>query len=172
MSTESGNQPTEYKCPVCGKVFKNELGLKVHQSLESKGFIGKGKRKDVDVNGSQGSSQPSNNPFDLNQFRETLLKDVSSMISEKLSDLKDGHGSISETVSEIDKDIAVPINVKLSPETLQYYRYTLSKFQSKGQDIDISTWINQVIEEYYVDTLGVEGAIVHHTRRSNSIRID
>ena len=183
MSDTQGNKPTEYKCPVCGKVFTSELGLKVHQAMESKGLMGKGSRKkrlegsNQDTAGTveQGQNTPVTNlpkNGELEQLRQSILKDVSELIEEKLG-LQKGNGvSISETVSNITKDFYVPANIKLSPEALQYYRYTLSKAESRGEELDLSTWINEVIEEYYEDVLGVEGAIIHRPKRENRVRMD
>lgn len=147
-------------CPKCPDKQFTEKGIKIHNSTVHKGKDAT--RIESETNGEKNKTLP----FSLDDMRN-LIKDElraampkgngSSAIPQEVST---PYPPIIEKELEVVDEIFISRSVKLRPKILEYFRWTSAKNAEKGnEELDFNEWLNDAIEEFYVDHVGVESVM-------------
>jgi len=69
---------------------------------------------------------------------------------------------------EVEDVLKIPKKINLSPQTIQYYQWYLSK---SGDNMTIDEFINEVVEEHFNDCLNVEIGIITRPGRGRRLML-
>lgn len=155
-----------FKCdfPGCNREFKEERMMKLHRTRKHKK-----PQQDTLVPPPQ---NPPANPSMITISKDELYGMIKEVVVNAMKleintdpSLSSGQVTTTETEFNITDDVFARVSIKFIPRTLEYFRYTMAKY---GKKLDISEWVNQVVDDHYTDCLGCENVIINRTVRRNS----
>lgn len=118
------------------------------EPLESKGF---GETPIVD-------SRKLLSPEEFKEMLKPMVREVlAELIREEFEEERGFRPRYSEREVEFKEVVTVPKKLRLSPRTIQYYHWFISK---SGVNMSLEEFIDAVVDEHFKECLGVEVAIL------------